>query len=341
MQSPSAFHDALRIPRRVLITFHYNPDADALGSALALAAYLNKKGHHCTVVSPNAIPDFLLWMPGALHVLNWESQRNNVLESIGNAEILCCLDFNHYSRTQSMADTLAAFSGITVLIDHHLFPDTVFTLAYSNPAKSSTCEMVYDMINAGGDNELIDTAIGACLYAGTMTDTGSFKFSCTTASVHAMVADLMQKGLNPVPVHQAIFDTFEENRLRFVGYMLSEKMCIFKDSHAALLSVSKEEMNRYRLKTGDTEGLVNYPLSIKDVIFSTFISERDHEIRMSFRSKGTFDVNAFARKYFNGGGHANAAGGRSTESLTQTIDTLTQIITQTEPQLKQCYSDLI
>ncbi len=331
----------LSSPKRIAITHHFNPDADALGSSLGLFHYFNQLGHSCKVISPNAIPDFLLWMPHSTEVLIYEESKLEVENVLSESEILFSLDYNQYARTQTLASSLGAFNGVKVLIDHHLFPDTLFDYGLSMPAKSSTCEMVYDFINSNDHNELINLDMAKCLYAGVMTDTGSFKFPCTTASVHSMVADLMNKGLETSPVQQAIFDTYRENRLRFLGYVLAEKMMLDTETHSSIIAVTKEELNRFQLKTGDTEGIVNYPLSIQDIIFSTFISERDNEIRMSFRSKGHFDVNEFARTYFNGGGHANAAGGRSHDSLSITIDKYKNAITQTENQLKQCYKELI
>jgi len=341
MKNLAELSEILSVPQKVVITHHHNPDADALGSTLGLLHYLTQKGHTCTVISPNAIPDFLLWMPGSSSVIIYEEQKEVAEKVINGSTVLFSLDYNQFSRTQSMAAFLSIYKGVKVLIDHHLSPDTIFDYGISLPSKSSTCEMVYDFINSNDENALITLEIAECLYAGTMTDTGSFKFPVTTANVHAMVADLMTKGLQATPIHHAIFDTFEEKRLRFLGYVLSEKMMVFPGYHAALIPVSREDMNRFQLKTGDTEGVVNFPLSIKDIIFSTFISERDNEIRMSFRSKGLFNVNEFARTYFNGGGHSNAAGGRSTESLSDTIETYKKALSQIEKQLKQCYKDLV
>lgn len=341
MKSLAGLADILSSPRHIVITHHFNPDADALGSTLALYHYLNAKGHRCHVISPNAIPAFLMWLPSANDVLVYENDKMAATGLVKQADVLFSLDYNQYSRTQTMEPLLSGFAGTRVIIDHHLFPDDVFDYGLSDPAKSSTCEMVYDYITACGDTALIDERIASCLYAGVITDTGSFKFSCTTASVHRMVADLMGRGLKTTPVHEAIFDTFEENRLRFLGYVLSEKMQLFGQQHAALIPVTKEEQVRFQLRAGDTEGIVNYPLSMRNVIFSTFITEKDQEIRMSFRSKGSFDVNEFARTYFNGGGHANAAGGRSHESLQSTIDHFHHALQQVQNRLIQCYEESV
>lgn len=324
-------------PKKIVITHHYNPDADATGSTLALCHYLNKKGHQVHVISPNAMPDFLQWMPGANEIVIYEQQLHDAKKLIEEAEVIFILDINQFSRTKVMTEDLEQFRGITAMIDHHLFPDTRFDYGISMPEKSSTCEMVYDFITEAEDRDLIDVNIAKCLYAGVMTDTGSFKFSSTTASTHRMVANLMDKGLETSPIHQAVFDTYQENRLRFLGYVLSEKMILFPEQHTALIAISRDELLRYRINTGDTEGIVNYPLSIKNIICSIFISERESEIRMSFRSKGDMDVNTLARKYFDGGGHLNAAGGKSLDSLQTTISRIEKAIKENESQLQLCY----
>jgi len=331
----------LTIPKKIVITHHYNPDADALGSTLGLSHYLQLKGHQCTVISPNSMPDFITWMPGSDQVINFETNKTEALQKLDDADFLFCLDFNQFSRTKSLGDYLVNFKGIKVLIDHHLFPDESLDYGISIPSKSSTCEMVYDFIQLCGDNHLINMDIAKCIYAGVMTDTGSFKFPCTTASVHTMVADLMSKGLETAPIHQAVFDVYNENRVRFLGHVLSNKMILFPEAHASLIAVSKEELNQFSINTGDTEGIVNYPLSIKNIIFSIFISERESEIRMSFRSKGNVDVNAFARTNFQGGGHKNAAGGKSEISLDNTIDKIKLLLTENQKQLEICYNELV
>ncbi|HNF70818.1 MAG TPA: DHH family phosphoesterase [Chitinophagaceae bacterium] len=341
MKSLSELIPLLSDPKKIVITHHYNPDADALGSSLGLWHFLQKKGHSCTVISPNAIPDFLHWMLGYNQVLIAEQQAGKVANILTETDILFCLDFNQLSRTQTLEPALLKYQGIKVMIDHHLFPDTVFDYGKSVPAKSSTCEMIYDFILECNEAEHIDMATASCLYAGVMTDTGSFKFPCTTAGVHRMVAHLMDLGLKPAPIHHLVFDTFRENRLRFLGYVLSQKMQLYVPTHAALIAVTRDELNKYQIQTGDTEGIVNYPLSIQDIIFSTFISEREDGIRMSFRSKGHFDVNQFARTYFNGGGHANAAGGKSLQSMNDTISLYIAALQENENQLKQCYLESV
>lgn len=339
MKPLSELFTLLDSPKSICITHHYNADADALGSSLGLYHYLQMKGHEVFVISPNSIPDFLLWMPGAANLILFDKQPDRTKEVLQQCDILFSLDFNHFSRTKFLAPLLQNCGAVKVMIDHHLMPDLGFDYGLSLPSKSSTCEMVYDFIQSAGDDALINETIARCLYAGTMTDTGSFRFSSTTSSVHYMVAHLMEKGLKTTPIHQAIFDNYRENRLRFMGYVFTDRLELLPDAHAAIIAVSRQDLNRFDISTGDTEGLVNYPLSLKEVVLSIFISEREDEIRMSFRSKGRFDVNIFARTYFEGGGHLNAAGGKSLLPLSETLSKLKQHIQENINQLNLCYNE--
>lgn len=212
-----------------------------------------------------------------------------------------------------------------------MFPKPTFDFGVSDASKSSTCEMVYDFINLAGDNSFIDDKIGACIYTGTMTDTGSFRFPVTSASVHEMIADLLRKGLKHSPIHDEIYDSWSERRMRFLGYVLKEKMEIFPEWNAGLITISQKDLDEFESKTGDTEGLVNYPLSIAGVRFATLIIERKDGIKLSFRSKGDFDVNSFARAHFSGGGHFNASGGQSSQSFTETILCFKKILSEFHP----------
>jgi phosphoesterase RecJ-like protein len=209
---------------------------------------------------------------------------------------------------------------IRILIDHHQQPDSAnFEYGISNIAKSSTCEMVYDFIIESGNGDKIDQRIAECLYAGVMADTGSFRFPAASADVHKMVADLKERGLQHTKVHENIYDNFLENRLRFIGHVLLHRMEVYYEYNTALIAISKKDLLRYQVKTGDTEGLVNYPLSIQGIKLAALVIDRDEERKWSFRSKGDFDTNNFARKYFDGGGHYNASGGKSSQSLDQTV----------------------
>jgi phosphoesterase RecJ-like protein len=321
----------LQTPKHIFITTHHKPDGDAIGSLLALAHYLTKKGHHVTPVSPGEIPDFLAWMPGVTGMLNYEEQPKESLEALTSADLLFCVDFNDFNRTKHLEQALAAATQPKVLIDHHLFPKPVWDYGTSIPEKSSTCEMVYDFINLCGDNNLIDVDIATCLYTGVMTDTGSFKFPITSAAVHTMVADLMRRGLDHTRIHEEVYDSWSEGRMRFLGYVLIEKMEVFRKYNSALIALSRKDLNLFKAQNGDTEGLVNYPLSIAGIKFATLITERTDEVKLSFRSKGDFDVSSFAKNYFDGGGHFNASGGRTKTSFIETIAYFKKILSDIHP----------
>lgn len=306
--------------KKVVITMHQKPDADAMGSALGLYHFLKQFGHHVAVISPTNWARWLDWMEGTSDVLDYELHRAESDRLLSGAEWLFCLDHNHFSRTKNMAPKLAELRCTKILIDHHQEPDEAsFDFGVSNTGKSSTCEMVYDFIAASGHRDKINLFVAECLYAGVVADTGSFRFSSTHASVHQMVAHLKELGLEHTKVHEALYDNFLENRLRFLGHVLTNRLEVNYELNTALMWVSKQELLKYDIKTGDTEGLVNYPLSIQGIKLVGLVIDRDEERKWSFRSKGHFDCNTFARKYFSGGGHYNAAGGRDTASLPDTV----------------------
>lgn len=299
---------------------HQKPDPDAMGSSLGLYHFLVQLGDDVTVISPTNWATWLNWMPGAQQVLDYELQREKCDKVLDATEWLFCLDFNIFSRTKNLSAKLHQLKCTRLLIDHHQQPDAVnFEYGISNTAKSSTCEMVYDFIVESGNEEMINSHIAECLYAGVMADTGSFRFPAASSGVHKMVASLKEKGLQHTKVHENIYDNFLENRLRFIGHVLLHRMEVYYEFNTALIAVSKKDLLRYQVKTGDTEGLVNYPLSIQGIKLAALVIDRDEERKWSFRSKGDFDTNSFARKYFEGGGHYSASGGRSSDSLDKTI----------------------
>jgi phosphoesterase RecJ-like protein len=322
-------------PRRVVITMHQKPDPDAMGSSLALAHFLKLFGHSVTVISPTNWADFLKWMPGSKDVLDYEAQRDKADKALDEAEWLFCLDFNTLVRTKYMAPKILNVKCTKILIDHHEEPQvSVFDYGMSVVPKSSTSEMIYDVIVESGHGDKINLPIAECLYAGVMTDTGSFRFPVTTPGVHLMVADLKKRGLNHTRVHQDIYDNFLENRLRFTGHVLLNRMEILYEYNTALISIPKGDLIRFDIKTGDTEGLVNYPLSIQGIKLAGLLIDRDEERKWSFRSKDSFDCNSFARKYFEGGGHYNAAGGRSSDSLEENVKRFKAAIKENASQLQ-------
>jgi bifunctional oligoribonuclease and PAP phosphatase NrnA len=322
-------------PKRVVVIMHQKPDADAMGSSLGLAHFLRKLGHQPTVISPTNWADWLKWMPGAANVIDFEFSPEKANAALDKAEWLFCLDFNTLARTRHMAPKLRKTAAIKVLIDHHQQPEADwFDYGISDTSKSSTSEMVYDLIVDSGHTGLIDSDIAECLYSGVMTDTGSFRFPGASADVHRMVATLKDTGINHTLIHDNLFDNFFENRLRFTGFVLQNRMEIFYEHNAALIAIPWKDLVRYEIKTGDTEGLVNYPLTIQGIRMAALIIDRDEEVKCSFRSKGDFDVNVFARKYFEGGGHVNAAGGRSSETLEATVQRFVDALKENSSQLQ-------
>lgn len=321
MQPISEIYPLLSGPaRRIAVTMHQKPDADAMGSTLGLYHFLVQLGHTVQVISPTNWARWVDWMPGARDVFDYELQRKQADEWLDSADWLFCLDFNHMGRTKTMAPKLSQLSCVKILIDHHQEPDVqMFQYGISDTGKSSTCEMVYDFIAASGHDDKINAAVAECLYAGVVADTGSFRFSSTHAATHRMVARMKDQGLDHTRVHEALYDNYLENRLRFLGHVLSNRMEVIYELNTALISIPKADLLKFDIKTGDTEGLVNYPLSIQGIKLVGLCIDRDEERKWSFRSKGTFDCNTFARTWFEGGGHFNAAGGRDSASLTDTV----------------------
>jgi bifunctional oligoribonuclease and PAP phosphatase NrnA len=322
-------------PKRVVITTHQKPDADAMGSSLALRLFLLQFGHSVTVISPTNWAGWVDWMPGVKEVMDYEINRQKAHTILDEAEWLFCLDFNIFHRTRTMTEKLKEIKCTKILIDHHQEPDIAsFDYGKSDTSKSSTCEMVYDLITESGYGDSINEEISECLYAGIVGDTGSFRFNSAHQGVHKLVADLKSKGLNHGPVHDRLFDNFLENRLRFVGHVLLQRMEVFYEYNTVLIAIPKSDLIKYQIKTGDTEGLVNFPQSIQGIKLVALVIDRDEERKWSFRSKGEFDCNTFARKYFEGGGHYNAAGGRSSESLDKTVKRFMEALKENEDLLQ-------
>lgn len=337
MKPIQEIYSELGNPRKIVITTHQKPDPDAMGSVLALKHFLEQCSHYVTVISPTNWASFLNWMHGTAAVLDFESNKDRpaALTAVQEADWIFCLDHNVLSRTKNLEQPIKEAAGLKILIDHHQQPDVqTFNYGVSDTSKSSTCEMVYDFIVQSGHADKINTDIAECLYAGLIGDTGSFRFPAASANVHRMVAVLKDKGLQHTRVHENVYDNFLENRLRFIGHVLLNKMELMYEYNAALIYITKQELQKFDIKTGDTEGLVNYPLTIQGIKFAAIVIDRDEERKWSFRSKGDFDVNTFARLHFEGGGHFNAAGGRSSDSLEQTVRTFKEVIKEYAIQLQ-------
>ncbi|KAA9331198.1 DHH family phosphoesterase [Adhaeribacter soli] len=330
----TALRELLATPKNILITTHHKPDADALGSSLGLAGYLKKKGHRVIVVTPSDYPAFLNWMPGHEEVLVYEPQTDaRVRQLVSESQVIFCLDFSALSRINDMSEMVRQSPAFKVMIDHHMFPEDFAQVTISDTRAAATCELVFEVIRALGDQELIDAQIGECLYAGIMTDTGSFRHPSTSRNVHLIIAELIAAGVNTARVHRLIYDNHTLTRLRFLGYALKDKLVVYPEYNTAYIAITQEELKEYDSRTGDTEGLVNFALSIEGIVFAALIIDRGQAVKMSFRSVGDFSVNEFARAHFNGGGHHNAAGGISHDSLAATVAKFESLLPQYQEQL--------
>lgn len=307
---------------RIVILSHTNPDGDAVGSSLAWAEVLRARGHEVTCVVPNKYPYFLDWMPGIEEVVVFKTDtEGRAVKAIAEADVLFCLDFNAVSRLEILSETIQGnTTARRVLIDHHLQPDEGFDIVFSHPESSSTCFLVYCLVEAMYGTGAITRRMGELLYVGMMTDTGNFAFSHLTPELFRAVAVLLEKGISIPEIHNSVYNAYTEGRARLFGYAINRKMALIEDGTVAYMSLLESEMRRFQFQQGDSEGFVNYALTIKKVKMSAMFLAHRKFIRISLRSRGNVDVNLFARKYFNGGGHKNAAGGKSFLSMEETID---------------------
>ena len=313
-------------PKNIVLVSHKNPDGDTIGAALGMFHYLKLKGHTVSAVVPNDFPSFYKWLPGSEEMIIFEKEVSKSRNLIQKADIIFCMDFNSLSRTGTLADDLAKASGIKIMIDHHPEPSDEFMYSFSVVESSSTGEIVFAWIEKLGDVDKISKNAALALYTAIMTDTGSFSYSCNRKETYDIVGKLIDMGVDASLVHRLVYDTFTENRLRLLGFAISERMLVWNDLHTAVIYLTKADLKKYKYQVGDTEGVVNYPLSMENTNLAVLITEKDQLIRMSFRSKGNFDVNKLARKDFNGGGHKNAAGGNSPDSMEKTIDRLRKVL---------------
>ncbi|MEX1238741.1 MAG: bifunctional oligoribonuclease/PAP phosphatase NrnA [Cyclobacteriaceae bacterium] len=327
MQNILEFKDFLTVRRKVLVVTHYKPDADALGSSLGLAGYLKKKGHSVTVISPSDYPDFLSWMPGNPEVLIFNKDRIKDSEHITQeSDLIFCLDFSSLKRINELGELVEKSSAKRVLIDHHLDPEDFADFVQWDTNAASTAELVFALIQELGDDQYIDEDIANCLYAGLMTDTGGFRHSNTTKIVFETAAALVGHGADPAMVSKLIYDTNTIERMRLMGFVLYEKLNVLPEYRTAYIALRTDDLKRFSSQTGDTEGLVNFGLSVKGVRLAVLISERKDNIKLSFRSLGDFSVNDFARKHFDGGGHKNAAGGQTNLSFDETLKKFLELL---------------
>jgi len=320
----------LSTPKKIAIIPHRNPDGDAYGSCLALNHYLLKFNHQVTVISPNDCPNFLKWLPGENDIVVFESTMVKATQILEEAEIVFTLDFNALHRVgEKMQKVLENINPIYVMIDHHQQPDDFANFTYVDAAVCSTCQMVYQFIEKFAHLDFIDSDIAICLYTGILTDTGSFRFPATTSTTHRIVANLLDKGANNAEIYNKIHNVSTYGRLQLLGCAL-QNMKVVEEFKTAYITLSQSELNKFNFQKGDTEGFVNYALSLKNVIFAAIFIEDKKQgiIKISFRSVGDFSVNEFSRNHFDGGGHTNAAGGRSVVSLEKTVAKFVDLLPQ-------------
>ena len=327
MLDTAALSQLLNQPRKIVITTHHKPDGDAMGSSLGLYNYLIQQGHHVQVIAPTDYPEFLAWMPGNEEVMIYTEQTEKAAELIALAEIVFCLDFNNLTRINEMGELVRQSSAVKVMIDHHLEPEDFDDYRYWNINACAAAQLVYSFIVEELQRpDLINADVATCFYTGIMTDSASFRLPNTTAAVHRIVANLIEAGAVNWRIHELIYSNSSENRLRFLGHCLSNKLEILPEFNTAVIAVTREELKKYDTNTGDTEGIVNYALSIAGIRLAAFVVERTDLVKLSLRSKGEFPANEICKKYFKGGGHRNAAGGQSDLSLQQTVEKLKQIL---------------
>ena len=317
--------------QNIVITTHHKPDADALGSSLGLYHYLTKLGKSVTIISPTDYPMNLCWMPGEDKVINFEEHADRATVITNDADAIFCLDFNDLKRINEFGPIVGDAKAPKVMIDHHREPKDFATYQYATIETSSTCELIYDFITQNGHTDIIDKNIASCIYAGIVADTGSFRFNSTSSHTHRVAASLIEAGADSAKIHALLLDNFSLSRYRLMGYVLYEKLQIFPEFNTALVSLDRDELKKFDVKTGDTEGFVNFGLGIKGIHFSALIIDRTVRVKMSFRSQGSFPCNEFAAKHFNGGGHLNAAGGASDDSLESTVEKFKALL----PEYKQ------
>ena len=331
IQDIQAIQLLLATPKKIAIIPHRGPDGDAMGSTLGLYHFLLKNNHQPTVIAPNDFPNFLAWLPGSETVKIFEKDTENCTKILEEAELIFTLDFNAFHRTGEMEHTLVKLTAPFIMIDHHQKPDDYALYTYSDTSFGSTCEMVYNFISFLGKKEDLDKTIATCIYTGILTDSGSFRFPGTTGNTHRIIAELIDLGVENTQIPVLLFDNSSYSRLQLLGRAL-QNMKVLEEHKTSYTSLTQDELDAFNYVKGDTEGIVNYGLSIKGIVFTAiFIENKDEKIiKISFRSQGGFDVNQFARDHFNGGGHSNAAGGKSETSMEETLKKFEDLVNKLE-----------
>ena len=312
--------EILKNSKKIVITTHQSPDGDAIGSSLALCGYLVKNGFDVSVVVPDSFPKFLMWMIGAENVHVYDDDENVVKGLIREADLIFSLDYNDLKRVGAVGDLISKSTAYKAMIDHHLHPTDFADWICSDTSSCSTAQLIYNFIEDLNDLDLIDDQIAEGIYCGIMTDSGSFRFPSVQAKTHLIAADLINRGLNHSRIHELVHDVNTLPKLHLLGFALNEKLRVLPNVPVAVIAISWEELKQFNYKKGDTEGLVNYALSLEGIEMAAFIKGDDNKVKMSFRSKGDIAVNEFSSQNFSGGGHKNAAGGISFTSFEETVE---------------------
>lgn len=334
MENIAGLKELLAFPKKIVLTTHRNPDGDAIGSSLAIYHFLKRLGHQVVATAPSEYPDFLAWMPGAAEMLIYDIEPETVTEVINNAEVIFILDFNGLDRIDKMGEIVGATNCPRVMIDHHLFPEVHCDYVLSDTSASSTCELVFDFIHLLGEQQHIDPLIGDCLFTGILTDTGSFKYA-TSAKLFRIVADLIERGVDDYALQDLIFNSLQEKSLRLLGHCLYNRMEVLPEYHTGIIFLTKEDYEDFEIQRGDTEGIVNFLLKMRQVKLAAFIHEQPTITKISLRSKGDFSVQEIAKDHFKGGGHKNAAGGASFIGLMPTIKKFKSLLPKYQEQLQK------
>lgn len=332
------FRELISEPKKIIITFHENPDGDALGAALGLKIFLQKT-HQVTIISPNNYPEFLKWMPGSSNIMFYHKNKEEADKQIDAATLIICVDFNEIERLGNLSKTISDANAKKILIDHHPNPQDFADITFSTTEVSSAAELTYEIL-AAIDKTKICVDVATCLFTGIMTDTGTFHFNSTRPRTYEIVGELLKKKIDKDQIYSNVHDNYSENRFRFLGYCLNEKMTVIRKYHTAYIAIKQSDKEMFKYQIGDSEGFVNIPLSIKGIVFSVLFMEQEEGIKLSLRSKGDFSANLFARNHFNGGGHTNAAGGNTTVSIDEVVKQFEELLPKYQHQLTQTANNI-
>jgi phosphoesterase RecJ-like protein len=317
---------------KITIVAHVNPDGDAIGSVIAWSNFLKERGINSTIIVPNYFPDFLKWINGSENILVYFNHKDRCERILKDSDLLFCCDFNKLARLDALGEFIETQNMRKILIDHHIgVEEKDFTMVFSKVPMSSTCEIVYHIISQITGKKYVSPQIAEPLYAGIMTDTGAFTHSCSS-ELFRIVADLMECGISREKIHSEVYNSFSVNRMRLMGHCIN-KIEVLPEYRTAYISLTREELDSFRFEPGDTEGFVNIPLSIKGIVLAVFFTENKGFIKLSFRSVGEFSVDNMSRKYFNGGGHKNASGGKSFASLDETVSFFKSVLPEFSEEL--------